>query len=217
MAAQINFYGGTNGQYNINNGGSGVGFFGSTFGQSVLVNAYQDSTYVTDGNGTTQGATLLNWKYVHANSGLYGGDSTNYKLSGIPNSIATLNVRFTNDTAVMCQNVRLRIYDRSDTTKAASGVVTQIAELCRPDSLYTSTVTNTGPFASGSVQWTTANPTGSSTVYTPITQSPGISGSHPRSASWTDVQHDWYFLFSASPTSIGSKTQFGCQVSLEFL
>lgn len=216
MPAQIKFYGGDNGVYDIDSGGSGIGFFGTSFGQSVAVGSYQDTTYITDGNGSVQGLPLSNWKYTHARSGIYQGDSTQYPISGIPNSLATVNVRFTNDTAVKCQNVRMRIYDRANLNRAPSGVTTQVAELCRPNNIFGAQST-TGPWGSGSASWTTANPTGSSTIITAITQSPGISGINVRSTTATDTRHDWYFLLSASPTSIGSKTDYGLYFSLEYL
>ena len=217
MPAQIKFYGGDNGTLDIDSGGSGIGFFGTSFGQSVAVGSYQDTTYVTDGNGSVQGAQLSNWKYIHARSGLYNQDTTNYPISGVPNSYATVNVRFTNDTAVKCQNVRMRIYDRANLNRAPSGVTTQVAELGRPNNTFGNSLAASGPWGSGSASWTTANPTGSSTIITAVTQSPGISGINVRSTTATDTRHDWYFLLSASPTSIGSKTDYGLYFSLEYL
>lgn len=217
MPAQIKFYGG-NGTTDIDSGGSGIGFFGSSFGQSVPVGSYQDTTWVTDGNGQVQGAQLANWKYTNARSGLYNQDSTQYPLSGIPNSYATVNVRFTNDTtAVKCQNVRMRIYDRANLNRAPSGVTTQVAELGCPNNIYGNSFLVAGPYGSGSTSWITANPTGSSTIITLINQSPGISGLQLRSTTATSARHDWYFLISASPTSIGSKTDYGLYFSLEYL
>ena len=217
MAAQIKFYGGDNGTIDIDSGGSGIGFFGSSFGQSVAVGSYQDTTYITDGNGQTQGAQLSNWKFINARSGLYNQDTTQYPLSGIPNNYATVNVRFTNDSAVKCQNVRMRIYDRTNLNRAPSGVTTQVAELGRPNNIYGNSLAVAGPYGSGATSWTTANPTGSSTIITIINQSPGISGLQLRSTTTTDTRHDWYFLLSASPTSIGSKTDYGLYFSLEYL
>jgi len=217
MPAQIKFYGGDNGVYDIDSGGSGIGFFGLSFGQSVAVGSYQDTTYITDGNGQVQGAQLSNWKFSHARSGLYNQDTTQYPISGIPNSVATLNVRFTNDSAVKCQNVRMRIYDRTNLNRAPSGVTTQVAELGRPNNIWGNSLSASGPFGSGASAWTTANPTGSSTIITILNQSPGISGINLRNPNTTDVRHDWYFLMSASPTSIGSKTEYGLYFSLEYL
>lgn len=215
MVAQIDFFGGDFGVYSVSNGGSGIGFFGTNFGDSVAVDAYQDSTYITNGNGTTQGATLNNWKWIHANSGQFAG--VNYPLSGIPNSYATIKVKFSNDTSVRIQNAKLRIYDRSDVNRAQSGVICQVAELCKPNALFGDSITTTAPWGSGSTQWTTCNPVGSSTIYTFINQSPGISGINGRNPNGSGLVHEWFCLLSASPTSIGSKVQFSAFLSLEFL
>jgi hypothetical protein len=51
----------------------------------------------------------------------------------------------------------------------------------------------------------------------PLIASPGTSGLSPSGADTVDVQHDWYVAISGSPDSIGSKTQYGLYVSLEYL
>lgn len=215
MAAQVKFYGGDWGVYDVDSGGSGIGFFGASFGDSVAVGAYNDSTYITNGNGSVQGANIHNWKWTHANSGAF--ESVSYPLSGIPNSYATLKIRFSNDDPVKCQNVKFRVYDRANVNRAQSGVVCQLAELCRTNSIFGDSFGPTGPWGSGSTTWTTANPAGSSTIYTFINQSPGISGIYGRNTAATGTIHEWFLLMSASPTSIGSKTQFGGYFSLEYL
>jgi hypothetical protein len=214
MAAQIKFYGGDHGVYDVDSNGSGIGFYGpSDFGSSVAVNDWQDYTYITDPNGTVRGSQLSNWKWMHANSGQYERGST-YALSGIPNSYATLNVRFTNDTAVKCQNVKFRAYDRVNINNDPSGVTVRIAEIARPNSLFGSSLTNSGPFGSGSV-WTTVN--GSGSIYTFRAQSPGSSGVGCLNPNYTDSRHDWYMLLSLRPNSIGQKTNVGGYISLEYL
>ena len=50
--ATINFY---SGNLHVNNlSGSGLGFYGGGFGYSVQVGAYQDTTFITNGTGTSQ-------------------------------------------------------------------------------------------------------------------------------------------------------------------
>ncbi len=49
----------------VNNlAGSGLGFFGGSFGQSVQINQFQDTTFITDGAGTTQKGAADNVKYA---------------------------------------------------------------------------------------------------------------------------------------------------------
>ena len=59
MAATISFHSGTAGSI-ANLAGSGLGFFGGGFGQSVEVGSYQTSTYITDGTGAIQGNACEN-------------------------------------------------------------------------------------------------------------------------------------------------------------
>jgi hypothetical protein len=208
--AAINFYIETGADWNIDVSGSGLGFFGSGgFGASVPVGSYQDNTYVTDGNGTVQGPHGNNVKWRHANSGEVAG-STVLDLQHIPNYESTLNVRFTHASAVRVQNAILRIYDRNNINVGASGVTTKVAEIIHPNPVQ-------GAGGSGDSAWIT--PAGSG-VTVPLAQSPGESGEYAGGGSvsvYQDDRHDWYVAISGSPNSIGSKTQYGLYVSLEYL
>lgn len=191
-------------------GSSGIGFFGNSgFGSSVSVGAYQDSTYITNSNGTIAGAALTNIKYSHPNSGIVNGigSPSGLGLQSITNAQASLNVRFTHSTAVATQNVKLRIYDRSNINNAASGVTTKVAEIIHPS------LTNVLD-GSGSASWQT--PAGSG-VIVPLASSPGMSGLSPNGTGTISDRHDWYLALSASPDSIGSKTQYAMWVELEYL
>jgi hypothetical protein len=206
--AAITFYGDSAGPFNIDLQGSGLGFYGSGgFGASVAVAAWQDNTYITDGNGAIQGPQSNNVKWTHANSGEVSG-STNLGLQYIPNAQATLNIRFTHGSAVQVQNAELRIYDRVTITVGATGVTTRVAEI-----IHTSP--SQVVVGSGDSAWIT--PEGSGTTV-PLVQSPGISGIAGHGSSTTPAaQHDWYVAISARPDSIGSKTQYGMYVALEYL
>lgn len=209
--ASIDFYINTGSDFNITTGLSGLGFFGDNgFGASVPVSAWQGRTFVTDGNGTIQGPEAKNIKYLNAGSGILGQTGTGIGLQAIPNYQATLNVRFTNGTAVKTQNAELRIYDRVNINLGASGVTTKVAELIHPG------ITNVAN-GSGDSQWLT--PIGSSVVCQ-LAPSPGMSGffaGNGSNSTYSDTRHDWYVAMSASPDSIGAKTQYGLYVSLEYL
>ena len=211
--ASLQFY---TGGYNlaINNlSGSGLGFFGvGGFGNSVAVGSYQDTTFITDGNGVSQGPQGNNVKYVHPSSGQVGG-STNVALQNLPNYQSTLNVRFTNATPVRTQNAKLYIYDRTSTNNPPTGVTCFVSNIIHP-------ATAQSPGGSGLSTW--ENPAGSSYVNASILNngngfSPGTSGNSPNGAATSDVQHDWFFAISASPNSVGSKTLFGLWFSTEYL
>jgi len=212
--AAINFYVNTAGfDYDLDLGGSGLAFFGdSGFGASVAVGAWQGSTFVSDGNGLTQGAQGKNIKWLNAGSGIVGAAASGIGLKAIPNYQSTLNVRFTNASAVKTQNIELRVYDRSDINNAGVGVTTKAAEIIHGSEIE-------GPGGSGDDQWIT--PAGSAVVLD-LAPSPGVSGIFAGDgvivvSTASFEQHDWYVALSASPDSIGNKNQYGLHVALEYL
>jgi hypothetical protein len=206
--ATIQFFG-SDGSFPIQNlNGSGVGFYGSTFGTSVAVGSYQDTSWITDANGTVQGPQITNVKWTHPSSGSINGAASK-ALVDIPNHLATLKIRFNHSTAIKTQNEKLRIYDRASIDNPASGVTCKVAEIAHPST------TQTGSLGSGDSSWKT--PTGSSVVVSLGFSSPGLSGLRPNGTSTTDLNHDFHFALSASPDSIGSKTQFALYFQLEYL
>lgn len=216
--AEINFFADDNGITNLN--GSGLGFYGEEFGDSVDVGEYQDSTFITDANGLVEGPQVNNIKYTHPSSGSINGlDSV--ALNQIPNQLATLHIRFTHTTAVRTQNAKLRIYDRSSINNVASGVATKIAEI-----IHTDTVQNAN--GSGDTTWigsssnpqTGTNTVGGSGLVVDLADSPGSGGHYAAGGSVStheSTRHDWFVAISATPLSIGSKTQYGLYVELEYL
>lgn len=212
--ATINFLAGQVAIANLN--GSGLGFYGSSFGASVQVGSYQDSTYITNSTGTTQGAQVWNTKYIHPNSGALAGTPVN--LSGIPNYQATLNINFNHTSAVKTQNAQLRIYDRSNINQPASGVTTKVAQIIHPTVAQTVNGSGDGTWIGEAVNPQTGTATvGGSGIVVNMIASPGASGLRPNGAATTDTNHDWYAVISASPDSIGSKTLYGLYFSLEYL
>jgi hypothetical protein len=237
--ATLSFFGGTNTPID-NLSGSGLGFFGGSFGSSVELNAFQGSTYITNGAGTIEGAAVNNIKYASATTGYAPGIVPATGLKYIPNKNASLNIRFTHASVVKTQNVRMRIFDRANSNNPASGVWTRVAELLKPMTSY-STVEGSGDVTwwgdsthdgtdvqgtfSGSPNRDVRLPSnqytvGGSGIFVPLAQSPGPSGffaGDGSSNTGTYTQHDWYVALSASPKSIGAKTQYGLYVSLEYL
>lgn len=209
--AAIDFFSDRLAVENLN--GSGLGFYGSSFGSSVQVGAYQNSTFITDGNGTSEGPQVDNLEWVHPDSGSING-LTEKDLTAIPNMFASLNPRFTHGSAVQVQNVKCRIYDRVNIDNAASGVTTQVAELIHVDIVQNDN-------GSGDSSWIEITPSnGGSGTIVDLADSPGSAGLFAGNGSQStraDTQHDWYLALSASPDSIGSKTLYGFYIELEFL
>lgn len=208
MAAAIDFF---NGPGTTGLTTSGVGFYGASFGTSVQVASYQDTTFITNSNGTINGGQLTNDKYLGNVSGISIDGGSAIQLSGVPVVSGTLNIRFTFDTAVKTQNEYLRIFDRVDPDAPASGVTSQVAQFVNGGSGVNQT---TGVAQASHNGWLAL--AGSGTVMKLLT-SPGSGGLSPSGVDTTDVRHDWYCGISASPDSIGSKTSFGAYVELEYL
>lgn len=116
--------------------GSGLAFFGTTQGSSVQIGAYQDTTYVANGDATVIADATSNIKYV-ANSYPSGrcildavpGNPSTTGLSGVRSMYGTLGIEFGHTSAVRVQNCQLRIYDRANVNYPASGVNTKVAEI----------------------------------------------------------------------------------------
>jgi hypothetical protein len=121
-------------------------------------------------------------------------------------SDAAVNLRFTNDLPVKTQNAQLRVFDRVNKDNDPSGVTCQVAEIVHPWSGDLS--------PSGSATWTNAHGSG---VVLDLVSSPGTSGLRPSGADSSDERHDWYLALSASPTSVGQKSQLGLYFELRFL
>lgn len=210
MAAAIVFLAGGSGQP-TDITGSGLGFFGASFGTSVQVGQFQDTTFITNGAGSINAGTSLNSKYVGNTSGVEIDGGPEIQLSGVPLVSGALNVRFTFDDPVTTQNAELRIFDRViPANNGASGVTTQVDQLVNGGS----GVEANGNASGTNTGWSALNGSGVTMV---LLNSPGSGGLSPSGSDTDDVRHDWYVMLSASPDSIGSKTAYGLFVELEFL
>ena len=209
--------------------GSGLGFYGAGFGISVPVDQKQDSTFITNSAGTNQGSKLNNTKYASVSGTSHNG-GTEIDNENMPNHYAPLNVRFSHTEAVKVQNCKLRIFDRNDIAKHASGVTTYVYEVRNPGNVESSATALTlrGESNHG---WNEYDPEdGGSPPDTSFSNSPGVSGSNSvisdsgnayvlstSGASHMSTRHDWYVALSAMPDSIGSKTDYGLYFTCEYL
>ncbi|KKM05114.1 hypothetical protein LCGC14_1757410 [marine sediment metagenome] len=209
MAAAIAFLAGGSG-HPTDITGSGLGFFGASFGTSVQVGQYQTTTFITNGAGSVNGGTSTNGKYPGNSSGVVIDGGSEVQLSGVPVTSGSMNIRFTFDTVVTTQNAELRIFDRVDKDNDASGVTTQASQLVNGGS----GVEANGNASGTNTGWASLNGSGTTMV---LLNSPGSGGLSPSGASTDDTRHDWYVMLSASPDSIGSKTEYGIFVELEYL
>ena len=239
--AEINFYAnnvtatsssGDAGYIQINHtAGSGLGFYGGGYGISVPVSTFQDTTFTTNSDGTaTDYIQLHNTKYDAGNSGVLADGNSIANLNNVPNYLAPLNIRFTHSSAVKVQNCKLRIFDRNDIAKHASGVSTMVYEIRHPSALQS--VTNLNFRGRTDNTWVEFDAEDSDNpADMTFTSSPGMSGLNTDStdtdtakgystttgSAHTSARHDWYAALSASPHSISSKTQYGLYFTVEYL
>jgi hypothetical protein len=186
-------------------GGSGLGFYGNGFGNSVSVNAYQDRTFITDSLGVAHGPECDNVKYYSPTQAILGQSGTPINLTQIPNYQSTLNIRFSHNVAVQVMNAKVRIFDRVNINNGPSGLTCRIAEIIHTGN----TQVDNG---AGDATWLT--PAGTANILS-LVDSPGLNGLTPNGTG--NVTHDWFLALSAAPNSIGSKTQFALYVEMEYL
>ena len=212
MAAAIGFFAGQGGGTFTSLSSSGLGFFGASFGTSVQVGEYQDTTFISSSNGSSEGPQATNCKYDSVTSGvIVNGDVPVVPSSMVINS-GTLNIRFTFDTGVKTQNSQLRIFNRSNINVAAVGVTTQVLQVAYGGSGVDTDGTALAP---GSHPGWIA-PSGSGLTMA-LLSSAGSGGLSPDGVDTVDTRHDWYTCLSSSPLNIGSKESFGLYVQLEYL
>ena len=250
--AEITFHANQNGMASSDDatliehaGGSGLGFFGGGFGISVPVGQYQDTSYVTNGDGTASGVRVNNTKWASSNvipnSGVSANGGATIGLSGMPNYYAPLRISFSHSEAVKVQNCKLRIFDRSNINNHASGVTTKVYEVRRPHPVKNGFAAGQGALKLrgdvGDHKWNTwDHEEDASVADMNFTPSPGPSGLNTSSddpiaetestyRNWISKsgeacrakRHDWYVAISASPNEIGSKTDFGMYFTVEYL
>lgn len=213
--------------------GSGLGFYGNGFGISVPVGSQQSTTFVTNANGTSEGARLNNTSLVSSGTPLTAGtvsinSASAINLDRLPNYLCPLNIRFTHSEAVKVQNCKLRIFDRNNINNHASGVVTYVYEARHPaTSQSVSNLSHRGRIENS---WYEFDPVNAMTDMA-FTSSPGASGKNTNSQDTspalgyssndgslhTSTRHDWYVALSSEPVTIGSKTNYGLYFTVEYL
>lgn len=228
---------GGNGDYQIaHTAGSGLGFYGLTYGASVPIGSQQSTTFVTNSNGTsTEQVELNNTAMENVGDNNTAGRvivnrSSELALNNLPNSKCPLNIRFVHDESVRVQNCKLRIFDRNNINNHASGVTTYVYEARHP--ALDQGVSNLAFRGRNANSWVEFDPTdGGSPSDMVFTSSPGASGTNTSAqdtnislgysttegAAHSSLRHDWFVAISSEPQSIGSKTNYGLYFTVEYL
>lgn len=207
--------------------GSGVGFYGSSFGASVPIGTVQTTTFVTNSTGTSQAAQLNNTAWS-TSSTVSVNSASAINVRNLPNYLCPLNIRFTSDVPYKVQNCKLRIFDRNNIDNHATGVSTYVYESRHPSTDQTKTnLAFRGRLDNSWVEFTS----GVAMADMAFTNSPGISGTNTSSSDTdtslgylttegsehTSTTHDWYVALSSEPITVGSKTQYGLYFTVEYL
>ena len=195
--------------------GSGLGFFGNNgFNAPVSIGSYNGRTFVTNSSGTVQGFECNNNKYSTASGVIHGQTGSGIDLRNLPNELATINMRFTHDSAIYCQFVKMWIYDGSSTDgvenkeKPATNLSFYTAEIRHRSRLQSIQST------SSDAVWSDLSASGSNVAN--LVNSPGLNGAREGGPEELSVQHDWYVAMTCTPTQLGDK-MFGIFAELEYL
>lgn len=198
MSSTIRWYGGA-GTPEISPAASGglntLGFFGASFGFSIRVGEYNTTSFRTNANGTSNGSQLPNIKFANSSGAFVGASLIAEELLEIENALSTLNIRLNTDNVIKTQNSRFRAFDRININNNPSGVSIFAAEMEKDQSSVR---------GSGDTSWTQIFGSGSV-----------LSLSDQTTANF-DV-HNWYVSLTASPLTIGEKTEIGFYFETEFL
>ncbi len=170
-----------------------LGFFGANFGFSIRVGEYNNTSFVTDDIGVTNFGQVPNLRFANVSGAFVASELTATELLEVDNTEATLRVRLNTDSAVGTQNSAFRAFDRVNINNGPSGVTVQSAEIIKPSPSLR---------GSGDVFWTTIAGTGDLDLDDQVAAS---------------SVHTWYLGVTASPDSIGEKTDLGFYFESEFL
>ena len=171
-----------------------LGFYGPGFGLSVRVGEFNETTFRTTEDGQSDGGAFPNLRFANSSGTFVGAEIVATELLEVNNNEATLLIRLNTDSAVATQNTKFRAFDKTSIDSAPSGVTVRAAEIMKED------VSVRG---SGDQDWTVIQ--GSTDVLSFDNQ--------PDAAT----EHNWRVGITATPDSIGEKTNFAFYFETEFL
>lgn len=197
MATTIDWYGG-DGANQILPAESGnndtLGFFGAGFGFSIRVGEYNNTSYVTNDNGTTNFGQVPNLRWANTSGAYVASETVATELLEVDNTEATLRITLNTDSDVQTQNTTFRAFDRVNIDNDPSGVTILAAEINKPSPSIR---------GSGDTFWTTIAGSGATLALDDKLFASGVQ--------------QWYIGVTGTPTSIGEKTNLGYYFETEFL
>lgn len=197
MATTIEWYGG-DGANQIVPAESGsndtLGFFGAGFGFSIRVGEFNNSTFVTNDNGTVNHGQVPNLRYANPSGAYVASELVPTELLEVDDDEATLKIILTTDSIVQTQNTTFRAFDRNNVDNEPSGVSVYAAEILKDDPMMR---------GSGDASWIQIGGSGSVLSLENHSYASGV--------------HEWYIGLTVTPTSIGEKTNLGFIFQTEFV
>jgi len=173
--------------------GRRIGFFGTSFGDSIVLNNYQDKTYVTNDTGTINLGELPNVKYVSNSPGMVDIGSGSVAITTLTANQCTLHIQLSSGSASRIQAIKLIAYSGSLEVGPHGGL----------SASGPANVTVVG-FELGNTDWTVMN---GSTTPLQLTPFSGAAG---------QLQHDYYIGLSAQPQVSGINTNVSLALYAEW-
>lgn len=171
-----------------------LGFFGAGFGFSIRVSEWNNTSFVTNDNGTTNHGQVPNLRWANESGAYVASETVASELLEVDNSEATIQIKLETDSDVQTQNSSFRAFDRVNINNDPSGVTILAAEINKPETLVR---------GSGDTHWETIAGSGSTLSFDDQLLGSGT--------------HQWYVGITVTPQSIGEKTNLGFYFETEFL
>lgn len=198
MATTVQWFGGAGSPEILPAASGGLntcGFFGAGFGFSIRVGEFNQTTFRTNANGTTDGSQVPNLRFANSSGAFVGPSASAEELREVNNNETTLKITLTTDNPIKTQNASFRCFDRVNINNNPSGVTMRAAEMRKDQPTVR---------GSGDTSWTSVFGSGSP-----------LSIADQTTANFT--VHDYYVGLTATPTSIGEKTNIAFYFETEFL
>lgn len=190
----------------ISGTGNRIGFCGGSFGSSVGVDEWQDTTWVTDDTMVVNYGQINNNKYISSTEVNTNQSGTKTLISGaVPIDECSLRISFTEDGGnTQTSSTRFYAYDGTTPTTAPPGINTVGFEVDTASGGGDSLQVNKTSDAGANLAWNSANGIGSSTNKLQIASETSLA------------THYWYLGVSASPTTVGLKTSFVYRIETDY-
>lgn len=190
----------------ISGTGNRIGFCGSTFGSSVGVDEWQDSTWVTNDTMTANYGQINNNKYISSTELDTNSSGTRTLTSGVVALVdCTLRISFEEDESATATSVtRFYAYNGIVPTTPPPGISVVGFECDTASGGGNYLNINKDTEETGGAAWNTSFGIGGSSNKLILADESAIS------------VHQWFLGISASPQNVGLKTDFVYRIETDY-